>query len=61
MTTREIKKAINDGKVVTLKGDPRSRICCDFFGQLVVVSLVPGEPTRLATLSDKRHATIIEH
>lgn len=58
MTTREIKQAIKDGRVVAIKDDPRSRICCDFFGQLVVVSLNVGEPTRLATLSDKRQAII---
>ena len=61
MTKKEIKRAIKDGKVVTIKGDPRSRICCDFFGQLVVVSLNVGEPTRLATLSDKRKAIIQQH
>ena len=59
MTTKDIKQAIKDGRVVALNGDPMSRICCDFFGQLVVVSLIPGEPTRLATLSDKKRATII--
>jgi len=59
MTTKEIKRALDDGRVVALRDEPRHRLCCDFFGQLVVVSLVPGEPTRLATLSDKRNATII--
>jgi hypothetical protein len=61
MTTKEIKKAIKDGRVVAIKDDLRSRICCDFFGQLVVVSLNVGEPTRLATLSDKRKAIIQQH
>ena len=61
MTTKEIKQAIKDGKVVALKSDARSRICCDFFGQLVVVSLNIGESTRLATLSDKRQAIIQQH
>lgn len=59
MTTKEIKRAIDDGRVVTVGDDPMSRICRDIFGQeLVVVSLVPGESTRLATLSDKRRAKI---
>lgn len=58
MTTKEIKRALKDGKAVILCDDRRCRICCDFFGQLVVVSLNVGEPTRLATPSDKRKAII---
>ena len=61
MTKKEILRAIKDGKAVALCDDRRRRICCDFFGQLVVVSLNIGEPTRLATLSDKQKAIIIEH
>ncbi len=58
MTTKEIKKAISDGKTVVLRDDPQCRICQDFFGSLVVVSMRAGEPDRLATLSDKRQARI---
>ena len=58
MTTKEIQKAIDSGRVVCLKGDPQSRICRDFFGELTVVSLRPDEPARLATLKDKRRAII---
>lgn len=60
MTTKEIKRAINDGKVIVLRDDPQCRICQDFFGSLVVVSMRAGEPDRLATPSDKRQATINE-
>ena len=61
MTTRQIEKAIDSGQVVTLKDDPLSRIIKDFFGDLVVDSLrKEPEPTRLATLSDKRRARIQE-
>ncbi len=58
MTTKEIEQAIDSDKVVTLRDDNRCRICRDIFGQLVVVSLDAGEPTRLATLSDKRKAKV---
>ena len=58
MTTKQILEALDNGRVVILKGDPSSRICRDIFGELTVVSLKPDESTRLATLSDKRQATI---
>lgn len=58
MTTKEIKRAINDGKVIVLRDDPQCRICQDFFGSLVVVNMRAGEPDRLATASDKRKAII---
>lgn len=63
MTTKEIKQAIDSGKVVGLKDEPLSRVCYDLFGNLVVVSLSADEPIRLATVSDKRRAEImnIEH
>lgn len=58
MTTKAINKAIDGNKVVTVGDDLHHRICRDMFGQLVVVSLIAGEPTRLATLSDRRKAKI---
>lgn len=59
MTTREIKAAIKGGHVVTLRDNPHDRICCDFFGELVVVISRNDEvPVRLATTSDKRKAVI---
>lgn len=58
MTTKAIIEALRLGRVVTLKSDPAHRICRDLFGGLVVVSLNTGEPTRKATLADKRKATI---
>lgn len=58
MKQKEIHQAILSGKVVVLKDDPKCRICCDFFGNLTVVSLRPDEPVRLATLKDKRNAVI---
>ena len=61
MTTKEIKQAIRSGHVVVLRDDPVSHVCEDFFAGLVVVSMKAGVPTRLATLSDKRRATIIDH
>ena len=59
MTTKDIHQAIKDGRTVVLEDDHRCRICCDFFGNLTVVSLRPDEPVRLATLKDKRHAVVI--
>lgn len=58
MTTRQICKALKSGQVVTIKDDPSCRICRDMFGELTVVSLKIEEPTRLATLKDKRQAII---
>ena len=57
MTTKAINKALDNGRVVIIDGDPLSRICRDLFGQLTVVAL-NDEPVRLATLSDKRKAVI---
>ena len=59
MKQKDIHQAISSGKVVALKDDPKSRLCSDLFGNLIVVSLRPDEPTRLATLKDKRNATVI--
>lgn len=58
MTTKEIMKALDGGRRVTLKGNPKSIVCKDCFGGLVVVSLRADEPIRLATLADKRKAVI---
>ena len=57
MTTKAINKALDNGRVVIIDGDPLSRICRDLFGQLTVVAL-NDEPVRMATLSDKRKAVI---
>lgn len=59
MTTKEIRKAIEAGHAVVLRDDPNNTICRDMFGNLVVVSLNTDQPARLATLSDKRKATIV--
>jgi hypothetical protein len=59
MTKKQINNAIDCNRVVAVGGDTQHRICRDVFGQMVVVSLIAGEPTRLATLSDKRKARII--
>lgn len=59
MTTKEIRRAIDGGKVVTLKDEPLSRVCYDLFGQMVVVSLCAEQPIRLATVKDKRRAVIL--
>ena len=59
MTTKKIQQAIESGKVVGLKGEPLSRVCYDLFDNLVVVSLSADEPIRLATVSDKRRAEIM--
>lgn len=58
MTTKQICEALDAGRIVTLKDDLSCRICRDIFGELTVVSLRPDEPIRLATLKDKRQATI---
>ena len=61
MTTNEIKQAIDSGRVVVVGDDTKSRICKDIFGDLVVESVhKEPEPTRLATLSDKRRARIYD-
>jgi len=59
MTTKEIKQAIDGGKVVGLKDEPLSRVCYDLFGQMVVVSLCAEQPIRLATVKDKRRAQLL--
>lgn len=58
MTTKQICKALDAGRALTIKGDPSCRICRDIFGELTVVSLKTDEPPRLATLKDKRRAII---
>ena len=58
MTTRQIKQALKDGHVVSLKGDHASMIYFDLFGDLVVVSRHAEAPTRKATVADRRQAII---
>lgn len=59
MKTKEIRKALDAGHAVVLRDDPSNTICRDMFDGLVVVSLNTDQPARLATLSDKRKATIV--
>ena len=59
MTKKEIKQAIKDGKMVTIKGEHLSRVCYDLFGNLVIVSLSAESPIRLLTASDSRRAETI--
>ena len=59
MTTDKIYEAILCGHVVIVGDDIQSRICRDMFGDLVVLSLNSNEPAKLATLSDKRKARIL--
>lgn len=58
MMTKQIQKALKDGHIVCLKGDPMSMLYFDLFGDLVVVSRRAEVPTRKATLADMRRATI---
>jgi hypothetical protein len=60
MTTKQIKQALKDGHVVSLKGDPMSMLYFDLFGDLVVVSRQADVPTRKATLADTRKAEVIK-
>ena len=61
MTKKEIKQAIDDGKVVAIKGEHLSRVCYDLFGNLVVASLSAESPIRLLTASDSRRAELIDN
>lgn len=61
MTRKQIKRAIKDGKVVTIKGEHLSRVCYDLFGNLVVASLCAESPIRLLTASDSRRAELIDN
>lgn len=59
MTKKQIRQAIDDGRVVAIKGEPMSRVCYDLFGNLVVASLSAESPIRLLTAKDSRRAEII--
>ena len=59
MTKKQIEKAIKDGWVVAIKGEPMSRVCYDLFGNLVVASLCAESPIRLLTAKDSRRAEIL--
>lgn len=62
MTTKEIDKALKDGRMVVLGDDRQSRLCYDLFGNLVVVSLrQDADPIRKATPGDKRRAVVIDN
>lgn len=59
MTTKDIRRAVGSGRLVTLGDDPTRCIQEDLFGNLVVVCRSGGdEPVRQATLSDKRKAKV---
>ena len=60
MTRKEIKQAIDDGKVVAIKGEPLSRVYYDLFGNMVIVSLCADEPIRLLTDDECELAEILE-
>ena len=60
MAKKEIEQAIRHGNVVTLGGDPLSRLCYDLFGNLVVISIHnDADPIRLATEEDLKKAEIM--
>jgi hypothetical protein len=59
MTTDEIKQAIHEGRLVTMRDDPTLCLCLDLFGNLVVVSRQTSDeptPVRLATTEDIENA-----
>lgn len=60
MNKKEIKQAIDNGKVVAIKGEHLSRVCYDLFGNLIVASLCAEcHPIRLLTAKDSRRAIIL--
>ena len=59
MTKKEIKQAIDDGRVVAIKGEYLSRVCYDLFGNLVIVSLSADEPIRLLTDDECESAELL--
>lgn len=61
MTTKEIKAAAAEGRLVVLRDDPWHMIVPDVFGTLVVISRRnDGEPIRKARLGDLRRAKYLE-
>ena len=60
MTREEIDNALLSRKMVVLQGEPTSQVLHNLFGELVVVSLIVGVPTRYATEDDVARATLYE-
>lgn len=60
MTREKIDKALLSRKMVVLQGEPTSQVLHNLFGELVVVSLIVGVPTRYATEDDVRRAVLFE-
>lgn len=60
MTTKAINNALLSRKMVVLQGEPTSQVLHNLFGELVVVSLIVGVPTRYATEDDVARATLYE-
>lgn len=46
--------------MMVLQGEPTSQVLHNLFGELVVVSLIVGVPTRYATEDDVARATLYE-
>ena len=46
--------------MVVLQGEPTSQVLHNLFGELVVVSLIVGVPTRYATEDDVARAVLFE-
>ena len=60
MTREEIDNALLSRKMVVLQGEPTSQVLHNLFGELVVVSLIVGVPTRYATEDDVAWAMLFE-
>ena len=60
MTTKSINEALLSRKMVLLQGEPTSQVLHNLFGELVVVSVLVGVPTRYATEDDVRRAVLFE-
>lgn len=58
MTKEEIDKALLSRKMVVLKNEPTSQVLHNLFGELVVVSVLVGVPTRYATEDDVARAEV---
>lgn len=59
----EIVRAIREGRLVTMRGDPTLCLCLDLSGDLVVMSRCTSEeptPIRLATKRDLCNAVVIK-
>lgn len=60
ITREEIDNALLSRKMVVLQGEPTSQVLHNLFGELVVVSLIVGVPTRYATEDDVARAVLFE-